>query len=76
MHLVPFGEYIPARAFMPLVARIVPIEDFTAGKEFKIYSITGLRDRGPVLKFGTLICLKIFKRYGIGFCKARRGFSG
>ena len=72
IHLVPFGEYIPARSLMPFVARVVPIEDFTPGKYFKIYTITGSSDRSNALKFSTLICFEdILSDLASGF--VRRG---
>ncbi|OIO36883.1 MAG: apolipoprotein N-acyltransferase [Candidatus Omnitrophica bacterium CG1_02_44_16] len=70
MHLVPFGEYIPARFFMPFIARIVPIEDFTPGRDFKLFAIASAN--GPVLKFATLICFEdILSDLASGF--VRRG---
>ncbi|MEK7849214.1 MAG: apolipoprotein N-acyltransferase [Candidatus Omnitrophota bacterium] len=70
IHLVPFGEYIPARSFVPFIVRILPIEDFTPGKSFKIFSIASAN--GPVLKFATLICFEdILSDLASGF--VRRG---
>jgi apolipoprotein N-acyltransferase len=43
VHLVPFGEYVPGRHKVPLVARIVGDQvpgDFTAGKEYTVFSLT------------------------------------
>ncbi len=39
LHLVPFGEYIPFRKTFPLLEKIVPIDDFTAGSEYTLFSI-------------------------------------
>jgi apolipoprotein N-acyltransferase len=43
VHLVPFGEYVPGRRRVPLLARIVGDQvpgDFTAGNEFTVFSLT------------------------------------
>jgi apolipoprotein N-acyltransferase len=43
LHLVPFGEYVPGRHRVPLLARIVGDQvpgDFTAGKEYTVFSLT------------------------------------
>jgi apolipoprotein N-acyltransferase len=43
LHLVPFGEYVPGRHKVPLLARIVghqvPV-DFKAGKEHTVFTLT------------------------------------
>jgi apolipoprotein N-acyltransferase len=43
LHLVPFGEYVPGRHRVPLLARIVGDQvpgDFKAGKEYTVFSLT------------------------------------
>jgi apolipoprotein N-acyltransferase len=43
LHLVPFGEYVPGRHSVPLLARIVGDQvpgDFTAGREYTVFSLT------------------------------------
>src|SRR6266576_3602920 len=43
VHLVPFGEYVPGRYRVPLLARIVGDQvpgDFTAGKEYTVFGLT------------------------------------
>jgi apolipoprotein N-acyltransferase len=43
VHLVPFGEYVPGRHRVPLLARIVGDQvpgDFTAGTEYTVFSLT------------------------------------
>ena len=43
VHLVPFGEYVPGRHRVPLLARIVGDQvpgDFAAGKEYTVFSLT------------------------------------
>jgi apolipoprotein N-acyltransferase len=43
VHLVPFGEYVPGRHRVPLLARIVGDQvpgDFNAGREYTVFSLT------------------------------------
>jgi apolipoprotein N-acyltransferase len=43
LHLVPFGEYVPGRHWVPLLARIVGDQvpaDFDAGKDYTIFRLT------------------------------------
>jgi apolipoprotein N-acyltransferase len=43
IHLVPFGEYIPGRHTVPLLARIVGDKvpgDFNEGKEYTVFTLT------------------------------------
>ena len=43
LHLVPFGEFVPGRHRVPLLARIVGDQvpgDFTPGKEYTVFSLT------------------------------------
>ncbi len=53
MHLVPYGEYIPNKKFLkkifPRLESIVPFEDFSFGKEMKLFQA------GP-LQFGVSVC--------------------
>jgi len=50
LHLVPFGEYIPLRKKLRFLETVVPIGDFTAGKEYTIF-----RTRH---NFAVLICFE------------------
>ncbi|HNV23844.1 MAG TPA: apolipoprotein N-acyltransferase, partial [Candidatus Omnitrophota bacterium] len=50
-HLVPYGEYIPFRKYFPFLKYIVPIDDFTSGRELTIFSL-------GALKFSVLICFE------------------
>ena len=54
-HLVPFGEYIPFRAYLPSWVRPVAnqIADFSVGEKYKILKVPGLPN------FGALICYEI-----------------
>lgn len=43
LHLVPFGEYVPGRHTVPLLAQIVGDQvpgDFKAGKEYTVFTLT------------------------------------
>ncbi|MFA4842679.1 MAG: apolipoprotein N-acyltransferase [Candidatus Omnitrophota bacterium] len=65
LHLVPFGEYIPLRNMFPFLETVVPIGDFTAGKEYMVfrYSKENLQrnDNNRAItevKFSVLICFE------------------
>lgn len=61
LHLVPFGEYIPLRRALPFLETIVPIGDFTAGKEYTIFSLPPTLPPTYYLlptKFSVLICFE------------------
>ncbi len=52
MHLVPFGEYVPLRRFLPFVDKlVVGVGDFSAGQEVKILKV-------PKGRFGVTICFE------------------
>ncbi len=55
MHLVPFGEYIPFRWLWPWLGRLVPMEDFSAGRRPVVFPVEG-RDRAG--SFAVLICFE------------------
>jgi apolipoprotein N-acyltransferase len=74
IHLVPFGEYIPLRKILPFLETIVPIGDFTAGKDFVVFSYPCLAGR-QVVKFSTLICFEdIFPEISRQFVKQGANF--
>jgi apolipoprotein N-acyltransferase len=51
-HLVPYGEYVPLRRFMPFIGKIVPmVGDFVEGPPGKVLAMTGA-------DLGTLICFE------------------
>jgi apolipoprotein N-acyltransferase len=56
LHLVPFGEYIPARKFLPFIETILPIEDFSSGKGYTLFSLAS--EKCPRMRFGVLICFE------------------
>jgi apolipoprotein N-acyltransferase len=56
VHLVPFGEYVPGRHTIPLLARVVGDQvpdDFTFGKEYTVFHLTN--DKAKV---APLICFE------------------
>jgi apolipoprotein N-acyltransferase len=52
IHLVPFGEYLPLRPLLGWIDKFVPLEDFTAGTTYKVFSL------GDGKKFSVLICFE------------------
>ena len=48
IHLVPFGEYLPLRPILGWINKFVPLDDFTSGKTYKVFSITPDRKRNLV----------------------------
>ncbi len=60
LHLVPFGEYVPLRGLFPFLEDIVPIGDFTAGDEYKIFPFLYKKDGdSSIFKgFSVLICFE------------------
>jgi len=47
IHLVPFGEYVPLRGFLPRTWESwIPVEDFSSGKKYKIFSLSKVSLRG------------------------------
>jgi apolipoprotein N-acyltransferase len=53
LHLVPFGEYIPFRSLFPFLSQIVPIADFSPGRDLTLFSEETTGDN-----FSTLICFE------------------
>lgn len=52
VHLVPFGEYVPGRHTIPLLARIVGDQvpgDFAFGKEYTVFKLTNDKARAAPL---------------------------
>ncbi|MBI5145447.1 MAG: apolipoprotein N-acyltransferase, partial [Candidatus Omnitrophica bacterium] len=68
LHLVPFGEFVPFRKIFPFLEVVVPIGDFTAGKEYTILEIPNPKSQIPNKsqipiskipnKFSVLICFE------------------
>ncbi|MDP3732740.1 MAG: apolipoprotein N-acyltransferase [Candidatus Omnitrophota bacterium] len=89
LHLVPFGEYIPLRKVFRFLETVVPIGDFSRGKEYTIFSFDKQIDslsRYPVIplsrsigngqtKFSVLICFEdLFPDLSREFVKRGAGF--
>lgn len=53
IHLVPFGEYLPLRPILGWINAFVPLDDFTSGRTYKIFS-----SRENPKPFGVLICFE------------------
>jgi len=56
LHLVPFGEYLPTRRYLHFLEDVVPIEDFTPGDDFHLFSVPAAGCQG--LRFGVLVCFE------------------
>jgi len=67
LHLVPFGEYIPLRKILGFLETVVPIGDFSPGKEYTVFSIP--------TKFSVLICFEdLFPQISREFTKKGANF--
>jgi len=55
-HLVPFGEYIPLGRMIPLLSKIVPIEDVSPGKTLTVFHLATADQRQ--YDFSVLICFE------------------
>ncbi|MDP1854162.1 MAG: apolipoprotein N-acyltransferase [Candidatus Omnitrophota bacterium] len=74
LHLVPFGEFIPLRAALPFLEVVVPIGDFTAGKEYVVFEAS---NQNPETrnKFSVLICFEdVFPSLARNFVKNGANF--
>jgi apolipoprotein N-acyltransferase len=69
VHLVPFGEYVPLKHFLPFVEKLVEgVGDFSPGKNFTLFAI-------PRARCGVLICYEIiFPNLSRNYCKSGANF--
>ena len=75
LHLVPFGEYIPLRRIFPFLETVVPIGDFTSGKEYTVFLHETQSRKQKALHFSVLICFEdIFAQISRQFVKKGADF--
>jgi apolipoprotein N-acyltransferase len=69
MHLCPFGEYLPLRRVLPLLAKIAPpLGDFSPGTRRTVFEVNGV-------KFGVLICFEtVFPDLARALAREETGF--
>ncbi|MBI5328093.1 MAG: apolipoprotein N-acyltransferase [Deltaproteobacteria bacterium] len=69
IHLVPFGEYVPLKKYLPFIHKlVVGVGDFSSGKWLKPLELDGY-------SFGVLICFEsIFPELARGFINEGAGF--
>ncbi|MCM8795305.1 MAG: apolipoprotein N-acyltransferase [Candidatus Omnitrophica bacterium] len=74
LHLVPFGEYIPLRKIFGFLEKILPIGDFTPGREYTLFTLPVAGSR-VVAKFAVLICFEdLFPKLSRQFVKRGADF--
>lgn len=56
MHLVPFGEYLPLRKFIPFISQFIPIGDFSVGSDWILFRKLGKYK--TINPFSVLICFE------------------
>ncbi|MGD9015072.1 MAG: apolipoprotein N-acyltransferase [Candidatus Omnitrophota bacterium] len=87
LHLVPFGEYIPLKRIFGFLETVVPIGDFSPGKEYAVFNLdksmsvslspsSNLADWHLVRpEFGVLICFEdIFPQLSRNFVRKGADF--
>ena len=74
LHLVPFGEYIPFKKTLRFLENLVPIGDFTFGKEYTVLQVRSSEYRVPS-KLSVLICFEdLFPQISREFTKRGADF--
>ncbi len=74
LHLVPFGEYIPLRRTFRFLETVVPIGDFSRGREYTVFNLPTTYYPLPT-KFSVLICFEdLFPDLSREFVKRGAGF--
>lgn len=74
LHLVPFGEYIPLRRILGFLETVVPIGDFTHGKEYTFFKAHNLQ-LTTYNFFSVLICFEdLFPQISRQFVKRGTDF--
>ncbi|MCM8792186.1 MAG: apolipoprotein N-acyltransferase [Candidatus Omnitrophica bacterium] len=71
LHLVPFGEYIPLKKIFSFLEAMVPIGDFSKGKDYTVFTIiTSYHYHLSPTKFSVLICFEdLFPHLSRGFVR-------
>jgi apolipoprotein N-acyltransferase len=74
LHLVPFGEYVPLKKFLPFLEAVVPIGDISRGKEYTVFQVKSLIS-GAGSSFAVLNCFEdLFPELARAFVKRQAGF--
>lgn len=74
LHLVPFGEYIPFRKTFSFLEAVVPIGDFSRGKEYTLFVLPTPNTQHPAY-FAALICFEdLFPELARNFTKKGADF--
>src|SRR3989338_7917652 len=74
LHLVPFGEYIPLKKYLPFLETIVPIGDINKGEEYTLFKLP-ITNYQLQITFSTLICFEdLFPELSREFVKRGAGF--
>jgi apolipoprotein N-acyltransferase len=58
LYLVPFGEYIPLRKYFPWILNLIPITDFSPGKEETLFPALIPGGKKSSLYYSVLICFE------------------
>jgi apolipoprotein N-acyltransferase len=68
IHLVPFGEYMPLRPVLGWINKYIGLEDFTSGRDYTLFNVSGR-------PFGILICFEDTLQYlWVNFINQGAGF--
>ncbi|MFH0762910.1 MAG: apolipoprotein N-acyltransferase [Candidatus Omnitrophota bacterium] len=78
IHLVPFGEYIPLRRYLPFLEAVVPIGEMSRGETYTVFKIQNkskIQNPKSDINFSVLICFEdLFPEISRRFVKNGAGF--